>query len=134
MLGAHFPFSPGVQFKYRKAESKKFKIPRMFQHLEWEKNDAEDVSLSTVGLYDKNGRRVRIARKKQEVQVLDEIEDGSSDDSSGVPDFDTLKVVSKRAIKVFPINNINFLYFHSISCDTGTSQKGSPRKFVSSAA
>lgn len=134
MLCAHFPFPPGVQFKYRKAESKKFKIPRMFEHLEWEKKDAEDVSSTAIGLYDKNGRRVRIARKKIEVQLFDDIEDGSSDDSSGVPDFDTLKVVSKRVIKVFPINNINILYFHSFFCGTGTSQKGSPRKFVSSAA
>jgi hypothetical protein len=75
----------------------------MFEHLEWEKIEAEDSSsATTVGLYDKNGRRVRIARKQVKLQFVDEIEHDSSDDSAGVTDFDTCKVVSKRFIKVLP--------------------------------
>ena len=91
----------GVQhFKYRKAESKKFTIPRMFEHLEWETIRAPDTSSTTIGLYDKNGRRVRIARKKDQMPVADQPEDESSDDSTDAPGFDNLKVVSKRFIKV----------------------------------
>jgi hypothetical protein len=76
----------------------------MFEHLEWENVDADFAAGSssslTVGLYDKNGRRVRIARKKEHVPVVDELDDGSSDDSAGAPECDDLKVVSKRFIKV----------------------------------
>lgn len=91
----------GVQhFKYRKAESKKFTIPRMFEHLEWETIRAPDTSSTTIGLYDKNGRRVRIARKKDQLPVADQPEDESSDDSTDAPGFDNSKVVSKRFIKV----------------------------------
>ena len=122
------------QFKYRKSESKKFKIPRMFEHLEWEKIDPVDSSSAkTVGLYDKNGRRVRIARKQVVVQFVDEAEQESSDDSTGVSDFDIVKVVSKRFIKVF-----SFIQLVSFSqpnfFDTGTVQKVRPRKLVRSGA
>jgi hypothetical protein len=74
----------------------------MFEHLEWENfvDAAGSSSSLTVGLYDKNGRRVRIVRKKEHVPVVDELDDGSSDDSGGAPEFDNLKVVSKRFIKV----------------------------------
>jgi hypothetical protein len=73
----------------------------MFEHLEWENDEVQDSSSSlTVGLYDKNGRRVRIVRKKEQLPVVNELDDGSSDDSAGAPEFDNLKVVSKRFIKV----------------------------------
>jgi hypothetical protein len=101
---------PGVQhFKYRKSEAKKFKIPRMFEHLEWEKNEVADSSSAAIGLYDKNGRRVRIARKQVKLQFVDEIEHDSSDDSAGVTDFDTCKVVSKRFIKVLSFASLIFI-------------------------
>lgn len=93
---------PGTHhFKYRKADTKKFKIPRMFEHLEWQKVAVSDSLSLTVGLYDKNGRRVRIARKKHQIQSANEPEDTSSDDSHGVPELDDVKVVSKRSLKVF---------------------------------
>jgi hypothetical protein len=93
-------FLGAQRFKYRKTESKKFTIPRMFEHLEWETIRGPDTSSTTIGLYDKNGRRVRIAKKKSLMLVAEEPEDESSDDSADAPEFDDLKVVSKRFIKV----------------------------------
>ena len=72
----------------------------MFEHLEWEAINKPDTSSTTIGLYDKNGRRVRIARKKSQMLVAEVPEDESSDDSADAPEFDNLKVVSKRFIKV----------------------------------
>ncbi len=73
----------------------------MFEHLEWETIRGPDTTSTTIGLYDKNGRRVRIARKKSQVLVAEEPEGESSDDSADASEFDNLKVVSKRFIKVF---------------------------------
>jgi hypothetical protein len=73
----------------------------MFQHLQWEKTDADETSTSAVGLYDKNGRRVRIAHKKKiDLDIVDDQEEDSSDDSSGVPQLEKVKVVNKRFLKV----------------------------------
>ena len=73
----------------------------MFQHLQWEKMDADETSMTSVGLYDKNGRRVRIAHKKKiDLDIVDDQEEDSSDDSSGFPELENVKVVNKRFLKV----------------------------------
>jgi hypothetical protein len=110
MLIEFHDFAGVKHFKYRQTESKKFKIPRMFQHLQWEKIDQDETSSLTVGLYDKNGRRVRIAHKKtMDVDVVNEQESDSSDDSTGAPELDNLKVVNKRFLKVFSCMHVVLL-------------------------